>query len=286
MCVPRERKEEKAQALQYLFVPGLVDVRGLSRALGGRATTERKLDFLFEPPSSAGAEDASARDVTGCLGGSQYCHGNEVVHHAPYLYNALGAPWKTQRAVNQILVEPSETKPVSVSLSLSPFCARKKRESPSQEDDVYAQLTTRYRPTYSRIPTRRTGAQLDATLRARSGRSAGERRRRPALGVAPALLARHLPATNPSLFPHLKRCLINPDGESDEYDDENRALLGTRSRGSVCVASFFLLKSPKLESSSNRERVSRARERQARPVCPPPPGGSLARGSVCVASLF
>ena len=41
------------------------------------------------------------RDVTGLIG--QYAHGNEPSHHIAYLYNYVGAPWKTQQMVRKIL---------------------------------------------------------------------------------------------------------------------------------------------------------------------------------------
>lgn len=42
-------------------------------------------------------------DLTGIMG--QYAHGNEPGHHAPYMYNYVGQPWKTQQVVRRILSE-------------------------------------------------------------------------------------------------------------------------------------------------------------------------------------
>lgn len=91
----------EGSAIQYLFMPGLVDPGGLSRLLGGNDQFKKRLDSLFDLSHSR--TQAGARDLTGCIG--QYCHGNEVVHHVPYLYNSLGMPWLTQARINQVLVE-------------------------------------------------------------------------------------------------------------------------------------------------------------------------------------
>ena len=91
----------EGSALQYLFVPGLVDVRGLTRLLGGRDRLKRRLDMLFDEQHER--SDTRARDVTGCLG--QCCIGNEVVHHTPYLYSAIGYPSLTAETLNRIFVD-------------------------------------------------------------------------------------------------------------------------------------------------------------------------------------
>lgn len=80
------------------FVPH--DVQGLIRLHGGAAAFTRKLDRLFQESPEIRGEDASI-DISGMVG--QYAHGNEPSHHTAYLYNAAGAPWKTQQTVSRIL---------------------------------------------------------------------------------------------------------------------------------------------------------------------------------------
>lgn len=67
---------------QYtFFVPQ--NVPGLIERVGGTKKFEDKLDQLF------------SRNL--------YDHGNEPSHHIAYLYDAAGAPWKTQRQVRSLL---------------------------------------------------------------------------------------------------------------------------------------------------------------------------------------
>ncbi|MFG2348844.1 GH92 family glycosyl hydrolase [Streptomyces phaeochromogenes] len=71
------------------------DVQGLAEAMGGRETAARRLDAFFHKPDgswSVKGGDALRYDPT-----------NEPGIHAPWLYNALGQPWKTQATVRQIL---------------------------------------------------------------------------------------------------------------------------------------------------------------------------------------
>jgi predicted alpha-1,2-mannosidase len=63
--------------------------------MGGRETAARRLDGFFHKPDgswSVKGGDALRYDPT-----------NEPGIHAPWLYNALGQPWKTQATVRQIL---------------------------------------------------------------------------------------------------------------------------------------------------------------------------------------
>lgn len=66
------------------------DVAGLSRAMGGDAAATARLDAFFRTPDGAWVTggDPLRYDAT-----------NEPGIHAPWLYNALGAPWKTQETV-------------------------------------------------------------------------------------------------------------------------------------------------------------------------------------------
>lgn len=71
------------------------DVQGLAEAMGGRDTAARRLDGFFHTADgswSVRGGDALRYDPT-----------NEPGIHAPWLYNALGQPWKTQDTVREIL---------------------------------------------------------------------------------------------------------------------------------------------------------------------------------------
>ncbi|MGC4102172.1 GH92 family glycosyl hydrolase [Ferruginibacter sp.] len=69
---------------QYSFyVPQ--DVNGLANLMGGAKKMEQALDSLFEK--------------------KEYWHGNEPGHQIPFMYNYTAAPYKTQRAVQNILQE-------------------------------------------------------------------------------------------------------------------------------------------------------------------------------------
>ncbi|WP_030617536.1 GH92 family glycosyl hydrolase [Streptomyces fulvoviolaceus] len=71
------------------------DVQGLAEAMGGRDVAAARLDGFFHKADgswSVRGGDALRYDPT-----------NEPGIHAPWLYNALGQPWKTQATVRQIL---------------------------------------------------------------------------------------------------------------------------------------------------------------------------------------
>ena len=68
---------------------------------GGDAVVEQFLDSLFY--TSAKLSGRHQVDVTGLIG--QYAHGNEPSHHAAYLYNYVGKPWKTQELTRKIINE-------------------------------------------------------------------------------------------------------------------------------------------------------------------------------------
>ncbi|GGK01091.1 alpha-1,2-mannosidase [Streptomyces camponoticapitis] len=71
------------------------DVQGLAEAMGGRAAAAARLDLFFHKPDgswSLRGGDALRYDPT-----------NEPGIHAPWLYNALGQPWKTQETVREIV---------------------------------------------------------------------------------------------------------------------------------------------------------------------------------------
>ena len=73
---------------QGWFVPH--DIEGLSELLGGKETALADLNNLFENVP----KDMMWNDY--------YNHANEPVHHIPFLFNRLGAPWQTQYWTRQI----------------------------------------------------------------------------------------------------------------------------------------------------------------------------------------
>nr|WP_246232351.1 GH92 family glycosyl hydrolase [Nakamurella aerolata] len=74
-------------ATYTLMVPQ--DVSGLSTLLGGDAATAARLDDFFRNPDGSWAT----------RGGTRYDPTNEPGIHTPWMYNAIGMPWKTQQTV-------------------------------------------------------------------------------------------------------------------------------------------------------------------------------------------
>lgn len=71
------------------------DVQGLAQAMGGRDAAAARLDGFFHNPDGSWA-----------IGGGdplRYDPTNEPGIHTPWLYNALGQPWKTQETVRQVM---------------------------------------------------------------------------------------------------------------------------------------------------------------------------------------
>ena len=54
----------------------------------------------------SGSEDVEKVGIIG-----NYVHGNEPSHHIPYMYNYIGAPWKTQEKVHLIVNSMYHNKP-------------------------------------------------------------------------------------------------------------------------------------------------------------------------------
>ncbi|MFJ9715672.1 GH92 family glycosyl hydrolase [Streptomyces sp. NPDC101213] len=86
------------------------DSRGLANLYGGRDGLAHKLDAYFTTPETASPEFVGsyggvihemteARDVR--MG--MYGHSNQVAHHAIYMYDAAGQPWKAQARVREVL---------------------------------------------------------------------------------------------------------------------------------------------------------------------------------------
>jgi predicted alpha-1,2-mannosidase len=79
------------------------DLQGLFELMGGPAAAEAKLDQLFREPLGMSKYEFWAKfpDASGLVG--QFSMGNEPSLHIPYIYNYLGAPWKTQKHVRMLL---------------------------------------------------------------------------------------------------------------------------------------------------------------------------------------
>jgi predicted alpha-1,2-mannosidase len=79
------------------------DLPGLFELMGGRTNAEARLDQLFREPLKMSKYDFWYKfpDASGLVG--QFSMGNEPSLHIPYLYNYLGAPWKTQKRVRMLL---------------------------------------------------------------------------------------------------------------------------------------------------------------------------------------
>lgn len=100
----------EANSWQYSFyVPQ--DIVGLSKALGGTAAFENKLDELFT--TTEGLSGRGQVDITGLIG--QYAHGNEPSHHMAYLYNFTNHPSKTAAYIHRIRSEQYHNAPDGLS---------------------------------------------------------------------------------------------------------------------------------------------------------------------------
>ncbi len=79
------------------------DLKGLFKLMGGRSAAEAKLDQLFREGLGLPKFKfwATQPDSSGLVG--QFVMGNEPSLHIPYLYNYLGAPWKTQKRIRMLL---------------------------------------------------------------------------------------------------------------------------------------------------------------------------------------
>ena len=79
------------------------DLKGLIEMMGGPAAAEQKLDEMFHTPLGAPKFRfyGILPDNTGMTG--QYSVGNEPCLHIPYMYDYVGAPWKTQKRIHQVI---------------------------------------------------------------------------------------------------------------------------------------------------------------------------------------
>jgi predicted alpha-1,2-mannosidase len=79
------------------------DIDGLAGLLGGKDKFEARLDQTFREGLDRSKYEFWSKfpDATGLVG--QYSMGNEPSFHIPYLYNYVGAPWKTQKRIRFLL---------------------------------------------------------------------------------------------------------------------------------------------------------------------------------------
>lgn len=79
------------------------DLSGLFKLMGGRTAAEARLDQLFRESLGRSKYQLWAEfpDATALVG--QFSMGNEPTFHIPYLYNYVGAPWKTQKRIRMLI---------------------------------------------------------------------------------------------------------------------------------------------------------------------------------------
>ena len=79
------------------------DFSGLFTLMGGDAKAEANLDQLFREPLGRSKYEFQAKfpDSTSMVG--QFSMGNEPSFAIPYIYNRVGAPWKTQKRIRMLL---------------------------------------------------------------------------------------------------------------------------------------------------------------------------------------
>jgi predicted alpha-1,2-mannosidase len=79
------------------------DFNGLISLMGGLQRAEANLDQLFREPLGRDKGEFLAKfdDSTSMIG--QFSMGNEPSFAIPYIYDRLGAPWKTQKRIRMIL---------------------------------------------------------------------------------------------------------------------------------------------------------------------------------------
>ena len=83
------------------------DIQGLIDLMGGNQQFTQKLDQVFSTPSEfkVGTYGKVIHEMTEMIlaNKGQYAHGNQPIHHLPYLYSYAGKPWKTQEWVRAIM---------------------------------------------------------------------------------------------------------------------------------------------------------------------------------------
>jgi len=109
---PMEITNRYTEANAYQYTPSVFqDIEGLIRLMGRDKKFEQWLDRNFTTKMDTTL--LHLPDVTGLIG--QYAHGNEPSHHVAYLYNYVGAAWKTQERIRQILTTLYTAKPDGIS---------------------------------------------------------------------------------------------------------------------------------------------------------------------------
>jgi predicted alpha-1,2-mannosidase len=88
----------ESNAWQYNWAV-MQDIPGMIRLFGGNDAFCTKLDSLFDQPTYL--TGCYAADVSGMIG--QYAQGNQPDHHAAYLYDYAGKPFRTQERVREIM---------------------------------------------------------------------------------------------------------------------------------------------------------------------------------------
>ena len=83
------------------------DFAGLAKLMGGNQAMEAKLDSVFILPpvfddSYYGFPIHEIREMQ-IVNMGQYAHGNQPIQHMTYLYNYVGAPWKSQYWVRETM---------------------------------------------------------------------------------------------------------------------------------------------------------------------------------------
>jgi predicted alpha-1,2-mannosidase len=79
------------------------DISGLVELMGGKDKAIARLDEMFDKPigRSKWSYLGYMPDATGLTG--LFPMGNEPSFHIPYIYNFVGAPWKTQKRLRQLM---------------------------------------------------------------------------------------------------------------------------------------------------------------------------------------
>jgi len=73
---------------QGWFVPQ--DIKGMVALMGGQQKVKEDLEYMFE------------HTLENFMWNDYYNHANEPVHHVPFLFNRVGAPWLTQKWTRKI----------------------------------------------------------------------------------------------------------------------------------------------------------------------------------------
>ncbi len=89
----------EANAWHYTWAV-MQDPQKLVKLMGGDAAFINKMETMFTTESKG---LFGIPDITGLIG--EYAQGNEPVHHAAYLYNYAGAPYKTQMRAREIMTK-------------------------------------------------------------------------------------------------------------------------------------------------------------------------------------